>query len=245
MKRQVVLAAVGVLIVALASFSLFNALGSQTGSPNPQAATPVSSFTPPPVYPSTPDFSRPTPTSLPPPVFTPWYTPLPIPTLPPTPSPVPSPIPPSPTPVRVISAWQTYTNATYSYSITYPDTWFLQAYSPNSVFITSFQLRPSGGGGIPSGSVKIDVLVSAQNLPTGLPQGTSFCVQGSCGTRVDQQGPFSEPAGLGLNRMVYIQIPKAGSYYGITALIADPLNIAQANSSTVDRIIASFRFTQP
>ncbi len=181
MKRQILLAAVGMLIVALASFSLFNAIGSQTAGPNPLAVTPASSFTPPPIYPPTPD-PNPRPTAVPMPFATPVGTPLPTPDL--GPSPTPWPAVPSPvwTPIPpVVNGWVTFTSKS-GFSFSYPQGWYVL----ESVGVN----QPSN---TPAVDIHIDN-VSAASLPPKtyiIPGGMGIELMGDTGDVVPTGGsPF-------------------------------------------------------
>src|SRR5439155_532968 len=87
------------------------------------------------VSPPTPD-SRPTGTPLPLPIFTPWRTPPAPPNLDPTSTTGPTAVPASATPISTINAWLTSSIAAHGYSLSDPDGWLLQEYTPESVLIT-------------------------------------------------------------------------------------------------------------
>ena len=127
------------------------------------------------------------------------------------------------------------------YRISYPNTWYLEKVDPSNVFITSYPPLSFRG----SGAAKIDVLVGRQQPAPTVPSGRPFCVDGQCGSRVDENGPFTEPINQGLNRSVAALIPKAGLYYSLSAIIQDPPDAARRNAAIVDQIIASFHFTRP
>jgi YVTN family beta-propeller protein len=178
------------------------------------------------------------PLAVPPP---PTRTPLPTPSPAPTSTPFPTLTAAPPTPVKPITSWRTYTNTTMGYRISYPNTWYLEKVNPSNVFITSYP-PPSFRG---TGAVKIDVLVGRQQSAITVPSGRPFCVDGQCGSRVDESGPFTEPINQSLNRSVAVLIPKAGLYYSLSAIIQDPPDAARRNAVIVERIIASFHFTHP
>jgi len=143
-----------------------------------------------------------------------------------------------------LGAWRTYTNTAGAYAISYPSDWFLQADEKvGSLFITSFPLAPTGGGGIPAGSVKIDISNTAA-AAADAKQARPFCVDGECGTRFEQKAPFAESAAGGLDRTILIRIPKGDSSFQVSALIAEPASEAERNATIVEQVIASLRFVR-
>jgi hypothetical protein len=225
-----------VLLLAAGSYALFNAL-AQAGPGLALASTPTLTAAP---------SSTVTSTSIPWAAPTSTRTPLPTTSLASTATTLPTLTPASPTPIQPTTAWLTYTNMARAYQISYPNTWFLSANDPvNSIFITSFLMPASGHGGILSSSVKIDIGVSLQSVPVTLPpnsQQKEYCLDGRCGVRVDQRGPFSEPIDLGVNRAIYIQLPVNEWSYYLSAVIDDPPIDAERNAAIVEQIIASWHF---
>ena len=195
------------------------------------------------------ELAAPTPASTVEPSLAPTSTrtALPPPSLAPTDTPEPTGTTAPPTPVQPITAWLTYTNSARGYRISYPNTWYLAASDPiGTVFVTSFALSPSGHGGIPPGSVKVDVGVISQSVTIDSAPGatvTSYCVDGRCGTRTELR-TFSEPISIGLNRSIYVQIPVNTWRYTLFALIDDPPADAERNAALVEQIIVSWHFVQ-
>lgn len=226
------LALAAVIALALASFVFFNSLGQSAASPR-AALTPsqvAQTVATPPA----------TPTSVPTATRTPLPTPPPVPTAVPRPTFTAAP----PTPVRTITAWLTYTNTKFGYTLTYPNTWFIDEDNLSNVEITSFQRDASGHGGIPSGSVKIDIYTILQNPLPPIQPGQKFCVDTQCGVRGEQRAPFSEPINSGLNRIISVQILRGGGLFQLVAMIAEPLTDSERNATIVEKIITSLHFTR-
>ncbi len=241
------IAVVAALLIALASFMLFSMVGQPRATPS-TASTPHPALV---ISTTATTVLNPLPSVIPTVVplassATPTRTPLPtrppVP-LPPTPGPTFTRAPP--TPVQPITAWLTYTNTTYNYSISYPNTWNLEARDPIAIFITTSPLPPVGVTSIiRSGGVKIDVMVSSVSCcdpPATPPQ--NFCVADQCGIRLDFRGPFPEQV-KGLNRASIIQFQKGTKFYILAPAIQDPPADADRNAALVERIIASFRFNR-
>jgi hypothetical protein len=231
------------LLVALTVFIGFFLFATYWDPNSPIASAPVLqiSSTPNPTGTSVVATVAPRPTGVLLPTAT--RTPLPIPTLPPTPTSRPRPptlTPAPPTPVKPITSWLTYTNSTFGYRVSYPNTWYLEESDSSNVFITSY-LPPYFRG---TGAVKIDLLVSSQQISTTLALSQAFCIDGQCGSRVDENGPFTEPIRQGLNHVVTVQIPKAGQYFWLSAVIQDPPDAAKRNTAIVEQIIASYHFVR-
>ncbi len=239
------LAVVAALIIAIASFALFSAVGQPTATPS-TASTPHPALV---ISTTATTVLNPLPSVVPMVVLltsSPTPTRTPLPTRPPVPLPPtrpPTRTPASPTPVQPITAWLTYTNTTYSYTISYPNTWYLDARDPSGIFITTSPLPPVGVTGISrSGGVKIDVMVSSVSCcdpPFTQPQ--KFCVGDQCGIRLDSRGPFPEQA-KGLNRGSIIQFQKGTKFVILAAAIQDPPADADRNAAIVEQIIGSLRF---
>jgi WD40-like Beta Propeller Repeat len=142
------------------------------------------------------------------------------------------------------AVWRTYTNTAGAYAISYPSDWFLQVDEKvGTLIITSFPLAPTGGGGIPAGSVKIDISNTAA-AAADAKQARPFCVGDECGMRIEQKAPFAEPAAGGLDRTILIRIPKGDSSFQLSALIAEPASEAERNATIVEQVIASLRFVR-
>lgn len=241
-SKTLVQATVGLILVGLTvsvGFFLFAASGSHI---NPLAGPPV---------PQTTSTSSPTGTSLPttlPSSLTSTTLPtatrtlLPLPTQAPTAAPRPTFSPGTPTPMRPIVAWRIYTNTAYAYTVTYPDTWFVNAADPSSVNFTSFPLANEGRSGIDRGQIKVDIWVVTKDVPTALPTGQKFCATTECGVRFTQ--PTAEPAAQGLNQILVVEFLRLGRMYGITAYISEPADVATLNATIFEKLLASFRFTQ-
>ncbi len=139
------IAVVAALLIALASFILFSAVGQPAATPS-TASTPHPALV---ISTTATTVLNPLPSLIPTVVLlassaTPTRTPLP--TRPPVPLPptrpafTPTPIR-SPTPIQTITAWLTYTNTRYGYVVSYPNTWLLIG-RDDTVQISSFPLTP-------------------------------------------------------------------------------------------------------
>jgi hypothetical protein len=143
----------------------------------------------------------------------------------PIPSPSLSPIPSlSPTPLS--RQFIPYTNGQYSFSIGYPDDWYVsENASPNS--IVSFSEKETGGanvnigGGTTTPTMTVDSLINATNgelkkvYADYLVQNTSTITIGSVSARLVEV-TFSAGGVKAKQRYLYI-FPKAGNYLVIIA----------------------------
>ena len=240
----------GMVVIVIVAFSLFNTFSGQPAKPPELAASPTFS---PPVSSPTPDL-RPSVTPLPPPRATPAGTALPTPELGPSPTPQPTvgtdsdikALPPT------VTAWVTFPGKQSKMTFEYPAGWMVvenaivaPAYSPDpqvTINIANYDIaKAPARSGLPSGAVKIDIISSKDALQPLANPLTVGPLQYP-GSQIVRDRGISADIPPGVERSISINFTAGKRNWIILGGFAEPKTLSDQNTSIFYQIVGSVRY---